>query len=73
MVDRKIFTIIGDNSTEYEYYRARKLLKDKPTITDKLKLVLPFWFLRFCNYSQESFEKIVVIIKPDSPFKVKYV
>lgn len=35
-VDRKIFSIIGDDSSEYEFYRARKLVKEKPTILDRL-------------------------------------
>jgi len=41
LVDRKIFTIIGDKTSYYEFFRSRNLLKDKATILDRIRNKFP--------------------------------
>jgi hypothetical protein len=72
-VNRKLFKIIGDNSSFYDFYRSRNMVQDKPTLLDRLNgrfgsLAAP---LNKCNnYCERVFSNLDIIFMPDNIFKV---
>ncbi|CAD8192002.1 unnamed protein product [Paramecium octaurelia] len=73
LLTQKIFSVIGDLSSNFEFILVSRQIKQKPS----LFLILKYNFqkqatkyLHYLEYCQDFFSKNIIVIKPDSKFKI---
>ncbi|CAK56624.1 unnamed protein product (macronuclear) [Paramecium tetraurelia] len=73
LMTRKIFSIIGDLSSNFEYILISRQIKQKPS----LFLILKYNFqkratrlIHCLEYGLELLSRIIIVIRPDSKFKI---
>ncbi|CAK87690.1 unnamed protein product (macronuclear) [Paramecium tetraurelia] len=73
LLTQKIFSVIGDLSSNFEFILVSRQIKQKPS----LFLILKYNFqkqatkyLHYLEYCQDFLSRNIIVIKPDSKFKI---